>query len=93
MPGSSLPGRLRLLSFPQTHAGSAAILVDKLDARSLERSPNNVKSRTAGLARSRFQLMNGYNPDAGLVREMLLFPGEQTSGCPALCGGNHRPKI
>ena len=77
------------LTLSQAHAWPSSILVDELDARAFECSPNNFERGAARLTSPSFQLMDGDDSDAGLVRKILLIPSKQSACRPGLFRRNH----
>jgi hypothetical protein len=77
------------LAFAQAHAGTAAVLLDKFDARTLEGLPQNNQGCTSRFGYTRFYQSNSHDTDSGVNSEILLAPIKEAARCPALCRRNH----
>jgi hypothetical protein len=78
---------------PQSHARSAAVLVDELHAGQLEGAPNDIKRRATWLTYPGFKLVHGHDAHARVPSELLLVPFKQTASCPALTRRDHTGKV
>jgi hypothetical protein len=58
----------------QSNARSSAIFVDEFDARAFESASNYFQGRATWLGCTGFELVNGDNPNASFVSEILLIP-------------------
>jgi hypothetical protein len=73
----------------QSHARSSTIFVDELDARAFESASDYFQSRATWLSCTGFELVDGDNPNARFVSEILLIPAEQAPRRPGLFRRNH----
>jgi hypothetical protein len=72
----------------KANSRSAAILVDELYSRFFECAFDYLNCGSSWLACSSFQLVDSDGSNACTASQLLLTPGKQASGCPALRGGN-----
>jgi hypothetical protein len=66
----------------QSHARSSTIFVDDFDARAFESASDYFQGRAMWLSCTGFELVDGDNPDARFVSEILLIPAEQAPRRP-----------
>ncbi len=75
---------LLLWRLPKLHAD----FVDKLNASTFKRPPNDVQRSAPGLTYFVLQLIDGDRADSRLIGKCLLGPAKETSGSSGLGGGD-----
>jgi len=77
------------LVLSQADPGTAAVLVDELDAGGYKSSLNNLESGPARLTQPCLKLMHCHNADACTACQFLLAPLNQAPCCSTLCWCHH----
>jgi hypothetical protein len=78
------------LTVSQAHSRPSSIFVDEFNASGFESPPNNIKGCASWLTRPGFQLVHGYDPNSGFIREILLVPRKKAPCCPGLFRRDHQ---
>src|SRR5262249_52932057 len=77
----------------EPNAYSTPVFVDEFHARRFKGMSHDLRGGAAGLDPPRLQLADGHDADLRCVGKLLLIPVQQSSGSPALFGGDHRLPI